>query len=67
MGIGKPEQGNLIPIEDWVLSRVRDSELQILKDMLLKGEQAIRAINDFGFAKAQSLVNGDSGNKAVKI
>ena len=57
MGIGKPEAGNLIPIEDWVLSRFREAESQLLKDMLLRGEQAIKAIAESGFAKGQTLVN----------
>lgn len=60
MGIGKPEAGNLIAIEDWVLSRFRESESDLLKDMFLRGEQAIKQVAEFGFAKAQTLVNRHS-------
>ena len=58
MGIGKPEPGNLIAIEDWVLSRFREDEQQILKDVLARGQEAIKAVFEFGFAKAQTIING---------
>lgn len=57
LGIGKPEAGNQIPIEDWVLSRFREAELPALQDVMTRAEQAIKAILEFGFPKAQSLVN----------
>ena len=57
LGIGKPEPGNQIPIEDWVLSRIREAERSVLGEMLSKAKKAIESISDFGFPKAQTIIN----------
>lgn len=57
LGIGKPELGNKIPIEDWVLSRIRETERPVLIEQLSKAQSALKAISEFGFAKAQTIIN----------
>ena len=57
MGIGKPEAGSPILIEDWVLSRFREVEQSVLNEVLKRAEDAIKAVFEFGFAKAQTIIN----------
>ena len=57
LGIGKPEAGNQIPIENWVLQRFTSADSQTLENTIKTGRQAIDQILKDGFSKAQNLVN----------
>lgn len=57
LGIGKPDPGSPIAMEDWVLMRFASADAERLPEIYERGNAALRSIMEFGFQKAQSLIN----------